>query len=180
MRDCVVGDWDSSMQSRRIELLVDPVDDAIRGVADDAIYVAKLDPAIRALAIAASSDNCVSDRAKKILFAVLDGHRRGLLAHDDNMDHRGSHALVAARALLTIAAAADVAPLEEHLAAYADRADLLSSFLHALAAAAEENDARADAARSAGRRSSSKCLGSAPPAAPRSTSITTARRALPR
>jgi hypothetical protein len=138
-RDCVLGEWDSSTQNRRIELLEDPLDGAIRHVADDAIYVGKLDPAIRALAVAATSSTCVSDIAKRNLVALLDAQRRGLLA-DDRMDHRGSHALVAARALLTLAAAGDEAPLEEHLAAYADSGGLLSSFLHALAAAAEEND----------------------------------------
>jgi hypothetical protein len=145
-RDCVLGEWDSSAQRRRIELLKDPLDDAIRHVADDAIYVGKLDPAIRALAVAGASSTCVSDRAKKTLDALLDGHRRGLLA-DDRMDHRGSHALIVARALLTLAAAGDEARLEEHLAAYANNGGLLSSVLHALAAAAEENERLATAAR---------------------------------
>jgi hypothetical protein len=145
-RDCVLGGWDSSTQKRRIDRLEDPVDEAIRRAPDDLIYVAKLDPAIRSLAVAATSGTCVSERAREIFIALLDGQRRGLLAHD-NMDHRGSHALIAARALLALAASGDEAPLQEHVAAYADNGGLLSALLHALAAAAEENDRLAAAAR---------------------------------
>jgi hypothetical protein len=147
MRDCVLGEWDSSVQKRRIELVGDPVDDAMRSVDHDAIYVAKLDPAIRALAVAAASSACVSNRAKTIEIAFFDAHRRGLLAHETNYDQRGSHALVVARAMLSLVTSGDPAPLEEHIAAYADSAELLSSFLHAIAAAAEETDSRANAAR---------------------------------
>jgi hypothetical protein len=77
---------------------------------------------------------------------LLDAHRRGLLAHD-NMDHRGSHALIAARALLTVAASGTGEELEEHIGAFADNGGLLTSFLRALAAAAEETQLTADSAR---------------------------------
>jgi len=46
-----------------------------------------------------------------------------------------------------LAAAGDEQPLRDHIAAYADRAYYLSSFLRALSAAAEENSSAAKAAR---------------------------------
>jgi hypothetical protein len=122
------------------------VDATVSRVGDDAIYVSRLDPAIRTLAVGATSGSCVSDSARKILLAFLEAHRRGLLAHDD-MDDRGSHALVAARALLTLATSSDDIPLEEHVAANADNGGLLSSSLHALSAAAEERHVLATAAK---------------------------------
>ena len=76
--------------------------------------------------------------ARELLMALLGAQRRGLLASDRDLDHRGSHALVAARALLRLAAAGDRAPLSEHIEAYADNGTLLGSLLRALAAAAEE------------------------------------------
>jgi hypothetical protein len=63
----------------------------------------------------------------------------------DQSERRGSHALVAARALLGLAAAGDRAPLSEHIEAYADN----GSLLRALAAAAEETPSAAGAARQA-------------------------------
>jgi hypothetical protein len=59
------------------------------------------------------------------------------------MDHRGTHALIAARALLTIAADGDDAPIYEHIDAYADNSTLLNSFVRALSAAGEESPDRA-------------------------------------
>lgn len=147
LRDCVFGEWDASTGSRRLQPVDDPVEQSLRDVADDAIYVAKLDPAIRAMAVGATSSSaCVSERVHAVLIALLDAHRRGMLAHEEDYDHRGSHALVVARATLSLAVAGDPGPIHEHVAALADRGEFLSSFQHALAAVAEENDAFADAA----------------------------------
>ena len=74
---------------------------------------------------------------------LLAAHRRSLLSYDDDMDHRGTHALIAARALLTIAADGDDAPLHEHINAYADNPALLLNLLRALSAAGEETVGRA-------------------------------------
>jgi hypothetical protein len=70
-----------------------------------------------------------------------------LLAYDRDMDSRGTHALVAARALLTTAADGDEGPIYQHIDAYADNAVVLSGFLRALSAAAEESPDRAATAR---------------------------------
>jgi hypothetical protein len=63
------------------------------------------------------------------------------------MDDRGTHALIAARALLTIAAEGDDAPIFAHVDEYADNATLLNNFLRAVSAAAEESPGRAATAR---------------------------------
>jgi hypothetical protein len=78
---------------------------------------------------------------------LLAAHRRALLAYEHDMDHRGTHALIAARALLTVVAEGDDAPIFEHIDAYGDNATLLTSFLRALSATAEESPDRASTAR---------------------------------
>ncbi len=102
MRDCVFGDWDAESQRRQILQVADPVDQALAGTTGKDIYFSRLDGAIRALAPAARSASCISEKAHDLLVALLDAHRRALLAYDRDMDHRGTSALIAARALLTV------------------------------------------------------------------------------
>ncbi len=147
MRDSLLGDWDYEAQSRSAARLGDPVIQSLAATPDDALYVARLDAAIRALGVAAARDTCVRAEARELLMVLLAAQRRGLLAHEHNYDHRGSSALVAARALLELAATGDEDLLHEHIAAFADSEEQLGSFLRALAAAAEENERRAAAAR---------------------------------
>ncbi len=147
MRDCSFGDWDPEDGRRRVIVLADPVSQSLKETADDAIYVSRLDPAIRALAPAAMGGICVSSRARDLLAVLLAAHRRSLLAYDRDMDNRGTHALIAARALLTIAAEGDDALTFEHIDVYADNATRLSSLLRALSAAAEESPDRAATAK---------------------------------
>jgi hypothetical protein len=136
MRDCAFGDWDPQTGGRRIILLDDPVAQALTGTADADIYFSRLDGAIRALAPAAMARVCVFQPARDLLAVLLAAHRRSLLAYEQDMDHRGTHALIAARAQLTVAANGEDAPILEHVDAYADNAALLSSFLRALSASA--------------------------------------------
>lgn len=145
MRDCVLGEWDEGR--RQLKTLPDPIVESLAAVPDEDIFVTKLDAAIRALGVAAVSDTCVAVEARQLLIELLRAQRRGLLAHEEDYDERGSHALIAARALLALAAAGDEQPLRDHIAAYADRAYYLSSLLRALSAAAEENTAAATTAR---------------------------------
>jgi len=145
MRDCVLGEWDGGR--RQLKTLPNPVVESLVAVRDDDILVTKLDAAIRALGVAAVSDTCVAVEARQLLIELLRAQRRGLLAHEENYDERGSHALVAARALLALAAAGDEQPLRDHIAAFADRAFYLSSVVRAFSAAAEENTAAAKTAR---------------------------------
>jgi len=143
MRDCVFGPWNPDTGKRQLIELADPVDRTLAGTADSEIYFSRLDAAIRALAPAAQADVCVSGHARELLTVLLAAHRRSLLSYDDDMDDRGTHALIAARALMTIAADGDDAPVHEHIDAYADNPALLLNLLRALSAAGEETADRA-------------------------------------
>jgi hypothetical protein len=143
MRDCAIGSWDPAAGRRREAVLADPVGRSLAAIADDAIDYARLDAPIRSLAPAAQARVCVSARARELLAVLLAAHRRSLLACERDPDHRGTHALIAARALLTLAADTDGEPIREHVDAYADNSPLLVNFLHGLSAAAEESPDRA-------------------------------------
>ena len=149
MRFCVLGDWDPETGRRRVLQLEEPITESIAGVDDDSLIVSRLDAAIRALAPAVMADVCVSAQARDLLLALLAAQRRSLLAceHDRDPDSRGTHTLVSARALLTLARDGDDAAVFEHLDAYADNSPLLGNLLRALSAAAEEAPDRAATAR---------------------------------
>lgn len=146
MRDCAFGDSDPVTGERHVIMVDDPVAQAVTATADAAIYFSRFDAAIRALAPAATAQICISTQARDLLDVLLAAQRRALLAYKFDMDDRGTHALIAARALLTLAANGEDAPIFEHVNAYADNPRLLSSFLGALSAAAEESQDRAAAA----------------------------------
>jgi hypothetical protein len=146
-RDSAFGGWDPEAHRRIVTLLPDPIAQSLASVAGNDIYVSRLDAAIRSLSPAAMASICVSSRAQTLLEVLLAAHRRGFLSHEHDMDSRGTHALVAARALLTTAGDGDGAPIFKHLDAYADNTALLGSFLRGLSAAAEEASTRAATAR---------------------------------
>ena len=156
MRDCVFGPWNPDTGRRQLIELADPVDRTLAGTADNEIHFSRLDAAIRALAPAAQAGICVSGRARELLTVLLAAHRRSLLSYDDDMDHRGTHALIAARALLTIAADGDDAPVHEHIDAYADNPALLLNLLRALSAAARGNSRTGPRPQHASGRPSSR------------------------
>ena len=149
MRFCVLGEWDPETGRRSVLSLEEPLTESLSGVDPDSILVSRLDAAIRALAPAAIANVCVSSQARDLLLALLAAQRRSLLAcePDGDPDSRGTHTLVSARALLTLARDGDDAALYEHIDAYADNSDLLGNFLRALSAAAEEAPNRAATAR---------------------------------
>ena len=91
---------------------------------------------------------CVSSKARELLLTLLTAQRRSLLnSEHHDLDSRGSHTLVSARALLTLARDANDAAIYEHIDAYADNSALLANLLRALSAAAEETPDRAATAR---------------------------------
>ena len=144
MRDCVLAGWDPGAGRRSVVALEEPVGESLANTDDDSILAYRLDAAIRALAPAAVADICVSTRARDLLLNLLNAQRRSLLSHeDDSMDNRGSHTLVSARALLTLAEHGDDAAIYQHIDAYANNAALLDNLLRALSAAAEETPSRA-------------------------------------
>lgn len=107
MRDCVLGPWDFAAQRHHFLRVGDPVADSLANVTGAEVFIPRLDAAIRALGAAARHDTCMRGPARELLLALLGAQRRGLLAAEHDLDDRGSHALVAARALLNLAAAGD-------------------------------------------------------------------------
>ena len=106
MRDCVSAAEPDTGRRQLIEL-ADPVDRNARGhrgQRNPLLPPGRGDPA---LALLLRPAFCVSGRARELLTVLLAAHRRSLLSYDDDMDDRGTHALIAARALLTIAADGD-------------------------------------------------------------------------
>lgn len=143
MRNCVLGPWNMELQKCGIEVLDDPIVDTLPAVPDDNIYVSRLDAAIRGLGPAAAAGICVSSDARASLDVLLDAQRRALLARKRGIDHRGTHSLAAARALLTLN---DDDAILSHIDAYVDNSALLDQALRAFSAAAEEDERRAETA----------------------------------
>ena len=148
LRYSVLGDWNPGTGRRNVLALEEPMADSLAESDDAAIIVSRLNAAIRALAPAAAARICVSTHAGDLLRTVLVAHRRSLLCPGLGWHtHQRQHALVGARALLTLAEGGDDTAIFTHIDAYAQSAALLSEFLQALSAAAEETDRRAATAR---------------------------------
>ena len=144
MRCCELGGWERTTGRRSLLALTDPIVESLARVDDRSILVSRLDAAIRALAPAAVAEICVSTRAHDLLSALLAAQRRALLGYGRrDTDIRGTHTLVSARALLTLAQRGDEAAIYKHIGAYANNSALLSTLLQALSAAAEETPCRA-------------------------------------
>ena len=147
MRDCVLVPESAAVRPE-VVTLEEPFDTALADLKGASIIASRLDAAIRALAPAAMGNGCVSTRARRLLVALLDAQRRSLLSGEgDEMDDRGSHTLVGARALLTLAELGDDGAIFDHINAYMDNSALLGTLLRAFAAAAEETPTRAATAR---------------------------------
>ncbi len=145
-----VGDWDHAAGKQTYARLEDPLVEAIRKIPDDAILPSRLDASIRALAPAAMANICVSASARELLATLLDAQRRSLIHYDEqgrDVDPRGAHSLVGARALLTLASDGDEALVYEHVDACAHDDRLVEKLLRALSAAAEETEGLAATAR---------------------------------
>ena len=148
MRGCAIGDWNPDTRVHSVIVLDEPLAGSLAGTAGDSIVPSRLDASIRALAPAAMANICVSTSARDLLAALLAAQRRALLDHENNdMDHRGTHSLVSARALLTLAQHGDDTAIYEHINGCADNSALLGNLLRALSAAAEETPDRAATAR---------------------------------
>ena len=94
MRDCVLGDWNPDTGERSVVALDEPIAESLENTPGKSIFFNRLDAAIRSLAPAAAAGICVSTRAHAMLLALLAAQRRSLLANEDNIDYRGTHALV--------------------------------------------------------------------------------------
>ena len=144
MRDCVLGGWDRDAGMRSVILLDEPLATSLASTPDDSIQPFRLDASIRALASVAVANICVSTDARELLTVLLDAQRRALIRHKrNNLDHRGTYALVTARALLTLAQNGDDIVVYEQIDDYADSSSHLGNLLRGLSAAAEETPDRA-------------------------------------
>lgn len=148
LRDCAVGRRTRDASRPEIMRLPDPLEKSVAELDGHTIRFTRLDAAIRAFAPAAVADNCISQRARKLLDVLLAAHRRALLSFEQGtVDDRGTHALIVARALLTLAGRGDTTPLFRHFDAYLDRPSLLDKLLRALSAAGEESTEAAAGAK---------------------------------
>ena len=147
MHGCVIGELDRETWRRTRLTLSEPIGESLTDTPDALVIVSRLDPAIRALAPAAIADICVSTRAHTLLTVVLAAQRRALLAHARNVDHRGTHTLAAARALLLLEGSGDSGPLHAYIDSYVTNSELLNSLLRSISAAAEESPDLAATAR---------------------------------
>ena len=148
LRDCVVGSWDLETGMRSVVNLDEPYAQSLAQTPDNSIQPFRLDASIRALAPAAMANICVSRSAQDLLMVLLDAQNRALSSHElDELDERGTHALVTARALLTLAREGDDTALYEQIDSYANHSTHLGHLLRGLSAAAEERPDRAATAR---------------------------------
>ncbi|MER8060066.1 MULTISPECIES: hypothetical protein [unclassified Streptomyces] len=150
-RGAEIGPWDQNGQRRPNVQIAGDVAERLQELSGDCVDIAVLDAAIRGLGAAASADHCCTDDAATLLAAFLDVERRAMVVHKKEgwtADDRGTHTLVAARALLEcFAKDGDAGPVLEHLDVLRVDAGLMSNFLHGLAAAGAENERLAEAAR---------------------------------
>ena len=148
LRDCVLGPWNRDTGQRTVVGLEEPLTESLADADDDSILTFRLDAAIRALAPAVMANVCVSPQAHALLSVLLTAQRRSLLRKEQyHADDRGSHSLVSARALLTLAENGDHGGICQHIDDYANNPALLGTMLRALSAAAEETPSRATTAR---------------------------------
>ena len=148
LQDCIAGPWVADTGRRTVVALREPLAESLATTDDDSIITFRLDAAIRALGPAVLANVCISTRARVLLSELLAAQRRSLLRQEQHhADQRGSHSLVSARALLTLAQNGDDAGIYQHIAAYANNPALLGTMLRALSAAAEETPSRAATAR---------------------------------
>ena len=147
VRYCAVSGWNPDTGGLIVTALGKPLIESLKNTPDDSILPTRLDASIRALAPAATADICVSTSAHDLLTVLLETQRRSLLDEDNSKDNRGTHTLVSARALLTLAQHGDDTAIYQHIDAYADDPALLGNLLRTLSAAAEEDPGRTATAR---------------------------------
>ncbi|RSZ61228.1 ATP-binding protein [Corynebacterium hylobatis] len=150
-RGAELGAWEMHNQRRSRVYIEGDVPTRLQELDGTSIDLSMLNASIRGLGAAAAAHHCYTNEAARLLAQFLDVQRRTMVTHAGKrwgVDHRGDYALVAARAILdNYASYRAVRPVLDHLDVLSVDADLLSGFLHSLAAAGAENDRRAQAAR---------------------------------
>jgi hypothetical protein len=150
-RRAEIGPWDADIQRPTRVTIDGDITARLNDLDAESIDIAVLDPAIRAMGVAATTSHCATSEAQQLLADLLAVQRRAMVGQEEKgwtADDRGTHALVAARALLqSYAADANPSPVIEHLDMVHCDAGLLTNVLHGLAAAGAENATLAEAAR---------------------------------
>jgi hypothetical protein len=152
-RGAEIGPWNFETQRSSRVWIEGDLTARLKELDGESIDIGVLDPAIRALGVAATTSHCVTDDVKQLLADLLAIQRRTMVRHEDKgwtADHQGTHTLIAARALLqSYAANGNSAPILEHLDVLRSDTKLLVNIIHGLAAAGSENKVLAEAARNA-------------------------------
>ncbi len=147
-RRAEIGPWRKGKQRFSQKRIKGDVIARLKSLAGDSIRIDALDPAIRGLGAAARWPHCRSAEASGLLAELLHIQRKALVVHEEKgwtADDRGSHTLIAARALLDAASSsADPSATIAYLEALRVDAGLLNNFLHGLAAAGAETKERAE------------------------------------
>ncbi|WP_216607030.1 hypothetical protein [Arthrobacter sp. 260] len=150
-RGAEIGPWDERGHGRERVRIDGDVAERLNALPGDSVDITGLDAAIRGLGAAASTNHCCTEVAVAVLATFLDVEAKAMVVHEEKgwtADDRGSHTLVAARALLQgFANNGNVEPVLGHLDVLRADSGLLSNFLHGLAAAGAENEVLASAAR---------------------------------
>ncbi len=147
-RRCVVGAWNQETLQRDPGVLEGPFEHALETLPSDQIAAEYLSPAIRGVTDAAVHPTCVADEARSLTECLLTHHARGLTEREHPAYHSSADALIAARAVLTLAWHGPPEPLEALLKAHASNERSLGEILQALGAVAEESEALASTLRS--------------------------------
>lgn len=150
-RGAEIGPWDERGHGRERVRIDGDVAERLNALPGDSVDITVLDAAIRGLGAAASTNHCCTEVAAAMLATFLDVEAKAMVVHEEKgwtADDRGSHTLVAARALLQgFANNGNVEPVLGHLDVLRADSGLLSNFLHGLAAAGAENEVLSSAAR---------------------------------
>ncbi|WP_211604298.1 hypothetical protein [Phycicoccus avicenniae] len=150
-RSAELGPWDEGGFRREPAPIEGDVAARLEELPGDSVYIGVLDAAIRGLGAAAATEHCCTVDALALLARLLAVQSQCMVLHEErrwSADDRGTHSLVAARALLqSYARDGDPAPVLAHLDVLRADAGIMTNFLHGLMAAGAENANLADAAR---------------------------------
>lgn len=149
-RGAEIGPWNNDEQRYERTHITGELLARLQRVPGDRIYIAALDATIRSAGAAAAHNHCATEAAQDLLSGLLDIQSRAMVSHEQRRwtaDDRGSHTLIAARALLTgYAINLDPHPILAYLDTLRPDAGLVSNFLHGLAGSGAETQTRAEAA----------------------------------
>ncbi|MBT2452504.1 trypsin-like peptidase domain-containing protein [Streptomyces sp. ISL-43] len=135
LSDCRLGPWNQQLQRRPIEPLGGPPAKALREVGADQLLVNRLTGPIMAATDAAHSGSCVASRARHLLNALWEAHRKGsarwAMEGYSQATFRKCHRRVI-RVLMGAAAEGNFSPLAAHLREFTSNAPALAQLLHDL------------------------------------------------